>query len=618
MTTDQKKKPAPSYLPMGLLLGGLGALYLGERALDDMARYVVSGLGGLSLLASLGLALSRIKKSDGQRRTAAKRIVIEYGVGIVALLVYFLLASGTVAADGKLHTMLQVIWPAVLLLALVPAIAMEMAFLSMARAPELELWRIRFAGRGARIIALAIVAFAGLNFASNKWNSKIDLSYFKTTKPGTSTAAIVEHLTKPLEFVLFFNAGNDVLEQARDYTESLAGNNALATVKVVDQALDPELARDLRVRANGYLVLRSGDKSESIRIGMDLEDARSTLRELDAKVQESLLKVLKPPRVAYFTTGHGERDYSPQREDKRPGLRDFRKVLEMLGFKVKRLGLTDGLGSEIPGDASVVIIAGPTEPFLSEEREALIKYAKAGGRLFVFIDPDSVGGEMNRGTIATEDALLAELGVKVSEQLVANEQYQVRLKDSGPSPYNLVTTRATSHPSVEAVSGSGNRLAVVLLGAGKLSSIESPPAETKVTMTLRSMQKSWLDLNHNRKLDQDTEKEEAIDFAAAIERPVTGDNSDALRAIVVADADIAGDGVVPNPGNSYFLADGVRWLVDDEETAGTVESEKDVPVVHREDEDTIWFYGTSIIIPIIVLSAGLLISRKKQPKRRAS
>ena len=36
-----------------------------------------------------------------------------------------------------------------------------------------------------------------------------------------------------------------VLEQARDYVDELASHNELATVEVVDQALDPDLARDL-------------------------------------------------------------------------------------------------------------------------------------------------------------------------------------------------------------------------------------------------------------------------------------------------------------------------------------------------------------------------------------
>ncbi len=91
-----------------------------------------------------------------------------------------------------------------------------------------------------------------------------------------------------------------------------------------------------------------------------------------------------------------------------------------------------------------------------------------------------------------------------------------------------------------------------------------------------------------------------------------------MRAVLVADADIAGDGLVRNPGNAYFLRDAARWLVGDEDSAGTVESEKDVPIVHRKDEDTIVFYATSMIIPFVVLGAGLFISSVSRRRKKVS
>jgi hypothetical protein len=216
-------------LPLTLLLAGLLAIFIGERALVGVPRYVVSGFGIITVVAFI-LAALRIRLSDGERRFAAMRITLEYAICLVALLLYIGQMEDLGLVDGKVRTIIQVGWPAVLLLGLLPAIAMEMALFSMRRGPRLELWRIKYAGRGARIIALAIIVFAGLNYVSNKWNRKIDLSYFKTTKPGTSTAAMVRELSKPVRFVLFFPTGNDVLEQARAYTEELASNSEHATV----------------------------------------------------------------------------------------------------------------------------------------------------------------------------------------------------------------------------------------------------------------------------------------------------------------------------------------------------------------------------------------------------
>jgi hypothetical protein len=161
---------------------------------------------------------------------------------------------------------------------------------------------------------------------------------------------------------------------------------------------------------------------------------------------------------------------------------------------------------------------------------------------------------------------------------------------------------------VETLSKSGGRLGTVLLGAGSVQKTEQPPAGMKTTFTLRTMSQSWLDRNGNGRFDQGSEKRESLDFAAAIERPAAQPGGEAMRAVVVADADMAGDGLVSNPGNTYFLRDSVRWLAGDEETAGTVESEKDKPIVHKKEEDAIWFYGTSILIPLMILGLGLWIS----------
>jgi hypothetical protein len=601
--------------PISALIAGLAAFYVAERALHDMTYWVVHVLGALSLLTAGVLAGMRPRLSEGDRRRAYARVFIEYAIVALAVVLYFLMKHDLVP-EGKLHATVQVLWPALLLLGLVPAIAMELSLLSMRAAPTVELWRVKLAARGARIVVLAMIAFAGFNFAASKWNRKIDLSYFKTTEVGTATQAIVKNLTKPVRLVLFFPAGNDVLEQVRIYADALAQESDKVTVEVADQALDTELAKTLKVRNNGYIAIVQGEKSETLKLDVDLEDARAALRELDAKMQEKLMRVIRPPRVAYFTTGHMERDYSPLGDDKRFGLGDFKTLTENLGFIVKRLGLGEGLGNKVPDDAALVVIAGAIEGFLAEERSSIQAYLDRGGKLLLLVDPD---------TGSTEDDLTAMLGVKVGKTLAAHDRYLVRVEGKGESPYYLATNRVSAHPSVTTLSRAGDRYGVVLLGVGAVTKLDKPPADLKITMTLRSMPDTWLDQNENRQFDKATEKRAAYDYAAAIERtlPAPADAKEGdkvepkvMRAIVVGDADVGGDGIVRNPGNVYFMSDALRWLGGEEENAGTVESEKDVPIVHKKEEDTLLFYGTSFLMPALVLGLGLVVSRRPNGRKQ--
>lgn len=642
------------------MLAGLSALYLGERTLADLWRVGVAGVGTLLVLAALSCAVVRLLRTQGERRRAHAWVVLAYGVVVAALGVYAAtLPQLGLATDGKIHTVLQVAWPALLLLGLLPAIAMELAIAAMVQTPTLEIWRVRLASRAARIVALAIIAFAGINFTAATWNRKIDLSYFKTTKVGTSTLAIAQNLTKPVHFVLFFPPGNEVLEQTRSYLDELAHASPQVQIEVLDQALEPERARTLKVRSNGFLAVQAGDNSEILRLDLDPEVARDTLRKLDAEVQQRLLKVIRPARVAYLTTGHMERDFAPPADDKRPGLLDFKMILEGQGFTIRRLGLGEGLGTQVPSDAALVAVMGPLEAFTAAERDTLGRYLEEGGRVFFALDPDHG---------VTDDALLAPLGLRVSKTLVANERYLVRVEGQGESLYNLVTTRTGSHPAVATLEQNAGRMGVVLLGTGHLSKTEQPPAGLTVTYLLHAMPQSWDDRNGNGKLDPASERYETFEFAAAVEKVRTAPSKPAeaadakadgtsaapaenagvppekvadagpsadkekaagaakqgadkaaepLRAVVVADADLAANGVVRNPGNAYFLVDSVRWLAGDEQNAGTIESEQDVPLVHRKDENAMWFYGTSFLFPVAVLIGGLAYTRRiSRPRRR--
>lgn len=598
------------YMPLASLVSGLGVLFVGERALHDTARIVVSGLGAMLFLAGMALAIVRMGMAHGDKQKATKRILFEYAICVFALLLYGLqMSEVNLVPQGRVQVMLMVAWPGVLCLGLLPLVAMELALFGMAKSIRMESWRLIFAGRGARVVALALIIFAGFNYSAVRWNRKIDLSYFKTTKPGTSTIAMVQHLTKPLRVVLFFNPGNEVLEQARTYLNHLARYNEHIQVQITDQAVDPKMAQELKVSNNGFMALLYDNQKEVIRLGRDLETSRHILRELDSKVQERLFKILRPGRTVYFTTGHLERSAKMPEDDDRLAYHDFESMLKKLGLRVEQLGLAEGLGSKIPEDASLVIVAGPLETFLPEERRTLDAYLKRGGRMLFLMDPDHG---------VTENELLSFVGLEVTDALVAHDRYLVRVQGQSESPYHLVTNRPGNHPTVQTLANVRGKMATVLIGTGAVEKAASPPPGVDFNYILHAMQNSWLDTNSNGKFDEKQEKREQLYFAMAAERNWEPGKTSKLsmRAVVVGDADIAGDGLMGNPGNAYFLRDTVFWLLGDDEAQGTVESEKDVPIVHRKDEDAIWFYGTSLLIPIAVLTLGLTVMYPSRRSRR--
>ncbi len=583
------------------LLGSLALLYIGERVLDGTPRSVVSGIAGLLLATAFALALQRFLRSEGNHRRAALWSFLAYKTVGDSVLVY-LVQSDWLAwvTEGTLFDVLRVSWPALMLLGAAPAIAMEMSLRTMRGAPEIELARVGRAAKGALVVAFTLLTFASLNFIGATWNRKVDLSYFKTTAASESTKALVESLTDDVEVFLFYPPGNEVLGRIRDYLAELEPLNARLKVEERDQALEPDLARELQVRGNGYVVVRHGKNTEKLSLDLDLADARRVLRRLDGEMQERLLRVTRPDRVAYFTTGHLEREWYSRMDDPRLPLSELKGLLEGMGFEVKTLGLADGLGEAVPEDATIVVVAGPTEHLIESERASLLAYLRQGGSLLYAVEPD-------HGTPDVE--MLVALGLRMSEGLVASDRAQVRIPGKPLSPYNLATNNTQIHQIVNSFSATSRRLAFVVLGAGSLSLADAQPTGVSARLVLKTSPEAFIDGNGNRSRDPG-EASGAQTLVAAVD--VTGGEQKG-KAVVLSDADALANGVLNNPGNAFLVVDSVRWMAGDTDIAkGAPVNEEDVKIIHRKDEDKYWFYGTTLASPVLVLALGLLYTRRRR------
>ncbi len=155
-------------------------------------------------------------------------------------------------------------------------------------------------------------------------------------------------------------------------------------VEVRDRLLAPKLAKELRATQDGVIVLSRGGVTHTLTIGTDLEPARAKLKTLDRDFQEQLLKLARSRKTAYLTVGHGELNDAPRGKSAENPARSanvVRTLLQRQNYTVKDLGLGQGLAADVPDDADVVLVLGPTEPFSREELAARRRYADRGGKL---------------------------------------------------------------------------------------------------------------------------------------------------------------------------------------------------------------------------------------------
>jgi hypothetical protein len=350
--------------------------------------------------------------------------------------------------------------------------------------------------------------------------------------------------------------------------------------------------------------------------------------------------------VAYLTAGHGELN-APTEGEKAKGRSSqiLEEILRKQNYQVRTLGLAQGLAREVPDDAAMVLVLGPTEPFSNEELASLRRYAEGGGHLFLALDSDSLVADapppVNEPAAAAEGEAeqapvqapapnpaqsgLSELakivGLSYSPALLVNASHHVRRRANASDQALLISNRFSSHASVSTLSRNATRAAIVFARAGSLESLGS--AEHKVDMAMRAMGGTFADQNANYEFDSDAEKKDTYNLVAAVTAKAktapkdnaaesAGDGSDdEMRAFVLSDADGMSDLLMSNFGpNRLLLMDAIRWLGGEDSYAGEINDEEDVRIEHSKQKDLVWFYATIFGVPLLVLGAGLTLARR--------
>jgi hypothetical protein len=561
-----------------LYLGGLVAIYVGERVLSGLESggWVPTVLGIGAVLAATLVRLSPRFRSGGDRGRIENLMAGVSVGGLVALLIYFASTDAGMARLGldtlpiderdRVEGIMMVAWVVLLALSVTPMVFAQTALFPMRKAERPESRRVRAAAVAGLSLAMAAVYGALFVFVAEGSNVKADYSYFKTSRPSESTRKIAESIKESIRVTAFFPEVNEVRNEVEGYLRDLAAGIPKLQVDVKDRLMHPKLARELRAMQDGVIVLSKGGSHNPMTIGTDLKTAQAKLKTLDKDFQEQLMKVAVSRRVAYLTAGHGELNDRGAQEGRSSKI--VREILRSQNFTVKDLGLAQGLASEVPDDAGVVMVLGPTQPFLSEEIETLQRYADGGGRLLMALDPDGGADEpfaaaavappveprgdagaaeataaeataseaskapeptVAEGTksapAATEDPRMASLDalagladLRFSPVVLANERQHIRRRFNASDRVLLPTSSFSSHASVSTLSRNAPRAAIVINGAGSLERAERPKG--KIDFAVRSLPGTFGDSNGNFRQDEPAEKSKVFQLAAAVTREI--------------------------------------------------------------------------------------------------
>ncbi|MCH9684457.1 MAG: GldG family protein [Deltaproteobacteria bacterium] len=622
---------------------GMLAMFVGQRILNgiDLWQMVFTAVGAAALLVGAVLRVRAMRKATNPGSRLGHRLaLILLLVGVASLVLYV----GTTetftqrlslddAGEKRWLGLSRSLWMVVWLIGTVPLLVVDYALHSSPVMVQVR--RVRETVVHGLVAAMGLSMVFPLNYVATQRNDQWDLAYFKTPTPGTATQALVEALDKPVHVRIFMPPSSEVAQELRNYFAKIEGPQL--SVEIIDQAANPRLAKALVIRDNGTVAMTQGDisvlmdepaaKGEGdgedteakaderprpvttrLRVNPDLDKAKKTLKKLDAEVKKMLIELGQGERVAYFTAGHGELNWSQQKEMVDVSIRALRARMLDLGFSIKMLGLKEGLAEQVPEDASLVLVIGPRAPFLKSEVDTLENYLTAGGSLLLARDPRVIAQDQAPVEDPLDD-LMTHLGVKMGDGVLAAERGVKPLTRSRADVFNLMTDSFSTHPASSQLAAPSNAVHLLMSGTGFLEEI--PEQANGIVFVARSLAVAWAEVDINTRFDSDKgETKEARNLVAAIEG---GGEDSGWRALVSADAQIFSDlGVGLSLGNQFLIDDSLGWLIGAESLAGTTQNEEDIKIEHSKEGQQWWFYLAVLFVPLGVVTLGAVRLRLRR------
>jgi hypothetical protein len=241
------------------------------------------------------------------------------------------------------------------------------------------------------------------------------------------------------------------------------------------------------------------------------------------------------------------------------------------------------------------------------ELNSLSDFMDRGGATLLSLEPDMAEGAPRQAELLDLFGLEQEPGVLASERGIIPRPPFPRPRKA--DRINIISGTFSSHPMTSTLSqtAGGKKAGILFPRASAIT--KNSDFEGKQTVTLRSRSDAWMDANGDLELE-DTEKKSVRNLATAI----TGQGADAeWRAVVLSSTEALSDYWTRLSGGTRILVgDSVAWLVGEEAETGEIQVEDDPKIVHKREDDLIWFYGSVIFVPMLVFLAGLVRLRRRQ------
>lgn len=482
------------------------------------------------------------------------------------------------------------------------------------------------------LLALALVGI--VNYLSFRHYQRWDWTRSHLYTLSDKSKSIVQGLDRDVSVIVFMDDQSPVYEPTRELLSRYAAASPKIKVTYFDPVRNPARAQQLMEKyqvQRAAIVFESGDQKRVVEPA-DLADYDYSAMQTgggpemkgfkgEQKFTSAIVELVeaKKPSIL-FTTGHGE----PSLDDMEG--RGFGRLQQFLGTDNFAIEEWASLGkTAVTPDTDLVVVAGPTQPFIAQELDVLSKFLQGGGRVLVMFDPNlSEAGRVADTGIA---AWLEKWGIKAQEDVVVDPSNLLPFF----SAETIFAANYDMHPIVDALR---QAKVPVVFSLARSVVAGAAPADATLTELVKTSADGWgetdlANLTQVQKSDGDVQGPVSLGIALELnaEKPASPLGEEGLppepspaapkgpngRMVVYGDSDFATNSQLDQPGNATLIANTLNWMVERETHLGIAPKEPEqVHLSLTPQERRFNFLLVVLGLPAAALAAGIAVTVRRR------
>ncbi len=442
------------------------------------------------------------------------------------------------------------------------------------------------------LILLFICIVVIIQAISSRHSRRFDLTSNKRFSLAGQTTSLLKTLDKKVEIFAFYRKSDTDRMRAEDLISQYAHQSEHIRQAFYDPDQKPRIAEEMGITDYGTTVVKCGDKKELITILSEESLTNAILKVFREKV-----------KTVYIVQGHGEKDPG---SGEMSGFSIMRDAIDADNYSVSTLSLFEE--EEVPQDAYLLLIGGPTKDYFESEVEKIEKYLSSGKNAIFMIDP--------RVELPNLEKLIAQYNIELEENIVIDPFSRI----FGSDYMVPVVSQYEQHPITK-----GFDLATFYPIARSVRIIENGAGATAQYLA-KTGKSAWGEtdleaIRQGQAMRDENDVPAPVPIAAVSSRTFEpadlippGSEKPESKIVVFGDSDFASNSSIRISGNSDFLLNTISFLAEEEDLI-SIRPKQGMgdQIFLTASQGRFVFLVTVALLPLAVLSIGtsIFIKRRK-------